>query len=31
MQITGQTEPFHHRDSNRLTRVAKPEKNPLAP
>ena len=31
MQITGQTEPFHHRDSNRLTRVAAPEKNPLAP
>jgi len=30
MTITGQTEPFHHRDSNRLTRVAGPTPNPLA-
>jgi hypothetical protein len=30
MQITGQSEPFHHRDSNRLTRVAGPVLNPLA-
>ncbi|MFC3173573.1 heme-binding beta-barrel domain-containing protein [Novosphingobium bradum] len=29
MQITGQDEPFHHRDSNRLTRVAAPSPNPL--
>jgi len=29
MQITGQEEPFHHRDSNRLTRVAGPLANPL--
>ena len=31
MTITGQTEPFHHRDSNRLTRVEAPRPNPLAP
>lgn len=31
MQIKGQTEPFHHRDCNRLTRVAAPTPNPLAP
>lgn len=30
MQIKGQAEPFHHRDSNRLSRVAPPEPNPLA-
>jgi hypothetical protein len=30
MQITGQTEPFHHRDSNRLHRVAAATPNPLA-
>jgi hypothetical protein len=30
MQIKGQAEPFHHRDSNRLTRVAPPDPNPLA-
>lgn len=30
MQIKGQAEPFHHRDSNRLSRVAAPEPNPLA-
>jgi hypothetical protein len=30
MQIKGQAEPFHHRDRNRLTRVAAPEANPLA-
>jgi hypothetical protein len=30
MQIKGQTEPFHHRDTNRLTRVQAPERNPLA-
>jgi len=29
MQITGQAEPFHHRDSNRLTRVAAASPNPL--
>ena len=29
MQIKGQDEPFHHRDSNRLTRVAAPTPNPL--
>lgn len=31
MLIKGQAEPFHHRDSNRLTRVAPPTPNPLAP
>lgn len=31
MQVKGQAEPFHHRDSNRLTRVAAPVLNPLAP
>ena len=30
MQIKGQTEPFHHRDTNRLTRVEAPVKNPSA-
>jgi len=30
MTITGQDEPFHHRDANRLTRVAPPTPNPLA-
>lgn len=30
MQIKGQAEPFHHRDTNRLTRVAEPTPNPLA-
>ena len=30
MVIRGQEEPFHHRDSNRLHRVAAPEPNPLA-
>ena len=30
MTITGQSEPFHHRDRNRLTRVAEPAPNPLA-
>ena len=29
MMLTGQAEPFHHRDSNRLTRVAPPSPNPL--
>ena len=29
MMITGQSEPFHHRDSNRLSRVAAPTANPL--
>lgn len=30
MQIKGQDEPFHHRDTHRLTRVAPPTPNPLA-
>lgn len=30
MQIKGQSEPFHHRDFNRLTRVGPPLPNPLA-
>ncbi|PLK27693.1 FABP family protein [Novosphingobium sp. TH158] len=30
MMIKGQTERFHHRDSNRLHRVAAPTPNPLA-
>jgi hypothetical protein len=30
MTIKGQTEPFHHRDRNRLSRVADAEPNPLA-
>lgn len=30
MVIRGQAEPFHHRDSNRLKRVAEPIPNPLA-
>ena len=30
MQIKGRTEPFHHIDRNRLTRVEEPTKNPLA-
>ena len=29
MQIKGQEEPFHHRDTNRLTRVVEPTPNPL--
>lgn len=30
LMIRGQTEPFHHTDSNRLTKVAQPTPNPLA-
>lgn len=30
MTIAGQSEPFHHRDRNRLTRVAAPTPNPMA-
>jgi len=30
MQIKGQDEAFHHRDTNRLTRVAPPTPNPVA-
>jgi len=30
MMIKGQVEPFHHRDSNRLHRIAAPVPNPLA-
>ena len=30
LQITGQTEPFHHVDRNTLFRVAEPTPNPLA-
>ncbi|MDE2596087.1 MAG: FABP family protein [Sphingomonadales bacterium] len=30
MQVTGQAEPFHHKDGNRLHRVAAPTPNPLA-
>jgi hypothetical protein len=30
MIITGQDEPFHHRDRNRLTRVGDATPNPLA-
>jgi hypothetical protein len=30
MMIKGQTEPFHHRDTNRLVRLAAPTANPLA-
>ena len=30
MTIKGQSEPFHHRDNNRLRRVAQPTPNPLA-
>lgn len=30
MMIKGQSEPFHHRDTNRLSRVEAPERNPLA-
>ena len=30
MLIKGQSEPFHHRDRNRLTRVAPPVPNPVA-
>lgn len=30
MQITGQDEPFHHRDTNRLTRVAAATPNPVS-
>lgn len=31
MTIKGEDEPFHHRDRNRLRRIALPEANPLAP
>lgn len=31
MSIKGGQEPFHHRDRNRLARVAAPQPNPLAP
>ena len=30
MTIKGQSEPFHHRDTNRLSRVSPPTPNPLA-
>lgn len=30
MTIKGQADPFHHRDCNRLSRVAAPQPNPLA-
>jgi hypothetical protein len=30
LQVQGQAEPFHHEDSNTLTRVAAPTPNPLA-
>jgi len=30
MTIRGQAEPFHHRDTNTLSRVAAPTPNPLA-
>jgi hypothetical protein len=30
MTIKGESEPFHHRDNNRLHRVAQPTPNPLA-
>lgn len=30
MMIKGQAEPFHHKDSNRLTRIAAPTPNPVA-
>lgn len=30
MTIKGQAEPFHHRDTNRLSRVEAPQPNPLA-
>ena len=30
LMIRGQTEPFHHRDRNTLTRIAAPTPNPLA-
>ena len=30
MAIPGQSEPFHHRDRNRLTRVEAPTPNPMA-
>ena len=28
--IRGQTEPFHHTDRNRLSKIAEPTPNPLA-
>jgi hypothetical protein len=28
--VQGQAEPFHHEDSNTLTKVAEPQPNPLA-
>lgn len=30
MEIRGQTEPFHHRDRNTLSKIAEPTPNPLA-
>jgi hypothetical protein len=30
LTVRGQSEPFHHRDNNRLTRIAPPTPNPLA-
>ena len=30
MEIKGQTEPFHHRDRNTLSKIAEPTPNPLA-
>ena len=30
LQIRGSTEPFHHTDRNRLTKIAEPTTNPLA-
>lgn len=31
LSIRGQTEPFHHIDSNTLTKIAEPTPNPMAP
>jgi len=30
LMIQGQSEPFHHRDRNTLSKVAEPTPNPLA-
>jgi len=30
LMIRGQSEPFHHKDRNRLHKVAEPTPNPLA-
>jgi hypothetical protein len=30
LMIKGQSEPFHHRDRNRLTQIGEPTPNPLA-